>query len=285
MLRDVVFAGWVRVWWRRWQWWWWRWQWLRVVVTVVVWGGTGLAVCRYWRIPLRPDAHPAGGDFVQPPHTLQGQASGYRSSQASEDVSDHRVPMNNFKAENRHGGQYDTNRLSVINLHASDVNQKRLVNSLNPHVRGLQHQQDSAKYPDTSLTFHGVGLNNHNTSLDLLTEVFTTSRKENDEPINTAGHDTHSNRHHTLKMSPGMNSIFAKNPLPAKVNTRERGGARQTNKTSATDNESYVGASQGEKVKEQHGAPRVILLLTSWRSGSTFMGELLASAVPETFYR
>ncbi|KAK8405365.1 hypothetical protein O3P69_001722 [Scylla paramamosain] len=36
--------------------------------------------------------------------------------------------------------------------------------------------------------------------------------------------------------------------------------------------------------RQNQGAPRVILLLTSWRSGSTFLGELLATAVPETFY-
>lgn len=285
MLRDLVFSGWMRVWWRRWQWWWWRWHWLPVVVTVAVWGGMGLALCRYWRIPLRPHAHPGGGDPIQNPHMLHSQASGYRSSQSSEDASDRLAPINNIKAENRHVAHYDTTRLSVINLHMSDVSQKRLSNSLkSPHDSGLQYQQDSAKYSDTSITFHGIGLDNHNTNLDLLTEV-STSTKDNDIPKHMAIHDNHSNRHHTLKLSYGTNNIFAKNLLPAKSNTEEKDEARQTNRTTATDNESYVRASQGEKVKEQDGAPRVILLLTSWRSGSTFMGELLASAVPETFYR
>ncbi|XP_066983955.1 carbohydrate sulfotransferase 5-like [Macrobrachium rosenbergii] len=32
------------------------------------------------------------------------------------------------------------------------------------------------------------------------------------------------------------------------------------------------------------GYPRVVILWTTWRSGSTFLGDLLVSAVPETFY-
>ncbi|XP_069945448.1 uncharacterized protein [Cherax quadricarinatus] len=39
-----------------------------------------------------------------------------------------------------------------------------------------------------------------------------------------------------------------------------------------------------EKEQGQQGSPRVILLLSSWRSGSTFLGELLANALPRTFY-
>lgn len=34
-----------------------------------------------------------------------------------------------------------------------------------------------------------------------------------------------------------------------------------------------------------HKPPRPIVLWTSWRSGSTFLGDLLANAVPNTFYR
>lgn len=225
MLRDIVFAGWVRVWWRRWQWWWWRWQWLRLVVTVVVWGGTGLAVCRYWRVPLRPHAHPVGGDPVQYPYTFHKQVHGFKNYQASNDNAD--VP--GHRIGNIRGGHHDSSTLSVINKSMSHTNQKYLVNILSP--------------------------------------------------------GSHSDHHHAHKAIHGIDNIVAKNPLPAKLNTRDEGGTRQTNKTHAIENVNYVGASGRVEVKENDDAPRVILLLTSWRSGSTFMGELLSSAVPETFYR
>lgn len=37
--------------------------------------------------------------------------------------------------------------------------------------------------------------------------------------------------------------------------------------------------------KESNKPPRAVLLLTRWRSGSTFVGEILATALPHTFYR
>ncbi|XP_042223367.1 carbohydrate sulfotransferase 5-like isoform X2 [Homarus americanus] len=46
----------------------------------------------------------------------------------------------------------------------------------------------------------------------------------------------------------------------------------------AGDEDDSEEEEQGEK------SPRVILLLGSWRSGSTFLGELLATAVQDTFY-
>ena len=36
---------------------------------------------------------------------------------------------------------------------------------------------------------------------------------------------------------------------------------------------------------ESESRPSSIILWTSWRSGSSFLGDLLARAVPNTFYR
>lgn len=268
MLRNLVLVGWVRVWWGLRQCWWRRWRWPQVAVTLVVWCGAGLAVCLCVSIQPLTDVQPSPGQSSQPQDTPHEQAYDYTSYEKN-NVSSYE--KNNVYVEDVRNRNTLPNSLEV-----NGVNKEQKISNLHHPENDLQNKKNR----DGNLeNFQKVNLSHHNTNRDLLNNVFKVTT--NDSFKSNIKNNNHSNNYNTQQTI--SEKFIAKNPLPAKSNnSKERRASRE--KTHPSDNVKNK-AAPDEEVKENAIAPRVILLLTTWRSGSTFMGELLASALPRTFYR
>lgn len=259
-------------------------QWLQIMVVVVVCGGAGLAMCKYWRVPRLPYTYHGDGDSFQLSPSHNGQGSGYTGSQRHKSdsvrkegsVQSHPQQMNDYEPDNEYHGHYATIQ-HELNRHANDVNYEHLVESrkslkgdLGPHQNNLTH--------NNSLHSHEINPDHPGSNSIPANESFI--GKEAKSP-------SHSDSHQTYKSSPhySISNTVVNSPLSVKVSSGGKKEGHLGNQTFMTDMESKSVSKMDEKKKQNKGPPRAILLLTRWRSGSTFMGELLTTAVPETFYR
>ena len=275
---DVFFSGWLRVYWRRWQWWWWKWHWLRMVVVVVVWGGAVLAMCRYWRVPLLSHTYHGSRDPFHISHSYNDQGFGYTGSQglSSDRVQRHPEHMNGLEPGKEYHGRYVTIQ-QKLNQHPDDVSYKHSVKSfkpinvIKPHIYSLGynnslHSQDiKFDYPDSNSISANESF--------IGKEVRSRSLKDN--------HKTYiKDRYYVID-----NTVPNKSTQSRNVSNGAKEEGHRENQTFMTNKRSNNVSKIDENIKQNKDPPRVILLLTTWRSGSTFLGELLATAVPETFYR
>lgn len=139
-------------------------------------------------------------------------------------------------------------------------------------------------------SFHWAAYNNNN-NIVIKTRytTSTTSQVVNDESgkqtqissgrsedKHTNSHEYYYNQTHTRLTQDHIE------PKQATLNETRRPSA--VHKPPPTDQKRPL-HDDSRPLRYQKQPPRVVLLLTRWRSGSTFLGGILANAVPHTFYR
>lgn len=246
------------------RWRWWRRQWLRMMVVVVVMGSAGLVVCTHWQIPLSSNTYHDGRDSFLPLHS---------DSQGHDSDIGHKGVVQSYPQHtqnNELGDEYQTHY--NLNQEVSDIRYKsKHVHNLEPPTSALQAHQSSLRY-NNSLKSQQINLRYLVNEVFISKGVKSASLSEIHQLYTNSSYYENGN---ALVHSPpsGNVSNFGKKA--------GHGGNKIVPERERDESELKI----NESTRANQGAPRVILLLTSWRSGSTFLGELLATAVPETFYR
>ncbi|XP_045138943.1 uncharacterized protein LOC123520593 isoform X2 [Portunus trituberculatus] len=241
-----------------------------MIVVALVWASAGLIVCTYWQIPLSSDIYHGGRDIFQPHHSYNSKGSSYTDSRLHDsDVSQKGNVIQSFSQHTNGRELGDEFQTYNLNQEASNVSYRfKHVNSLEHSTSALQAHQSSLRYND-SLKSQKINFGN------LANEVFI--RKGVGNASISENHQTYKNSNYE------HGNILVRDPLLGKWTRLKKAGRRENQIIMASGRgESNLKINRSSKLNQ--GAPRVILLLTRWRSGSTFLGELLASAVPETFY-
>ena len=243
-----------------------------MMVMVVAWGSAGLLVSTYWQIPLSHNAYHGDRDIFQLHRSHKSKGSSYADSQGQDiDIGQKGDTIHGY-SQHTNGSELEDEYQVYYELHkeASDLSYKPKHKSSLGHPTSALHQS-SLRY-DNGLKSREISLG-HPTNEDFM-------RKGVKSASIPESHQSHKNNHYYKK-----GDTSARSPLSGNMTSlreKEIQGENSLIMTSERDgNEMKINGSS----QPNQGAPRLILLLTRWRSGSTFLGELLSTAVSETFYR